>query len=190
MGATKNVMADVDPRDICIKQHELYEENKASHQAQSVGPDGKAYDVDVLRLLCLNEITDYSLSRARYDADAKEVYATQAIQAGDVVTFYPGDSAQYWPPDAKTAVSLRLCSDRVRSRLGEWHPTNKSAMQHVGDSFFICGHPDFHEDRNYLGHLARKNADEANAMLAVFRGIALTVVALRDIEKDEHILLS
>ena len=184
-------MVELDSRDVCRRQHELYLQNRDSHRARSVGPDGVAHDVDVLRLLCLNEITDFGLQRARYSSDSCEVAATADVEQGDVVTFYPGDSAQYWPPDAQSAVSLRLCSDRVRSRIGEWHPGSRDEMHEVGDNFYIAGHPDFASDRNYLGHVIRRaeNREDANAAMACFRGIAMPVVALRNITAGEEILL-
>lgn len=183
-------MPALDPRDVCRRQHELYMKNRDSHRARSVGPDGQAHEVDVLRLLCLNDISPYMLQRARYSTDTCEVTATCAIEAGDIVTFYPGDSAQYWPPDAQTAVSLRLCSDRVRERIGEWHPASKHAMHDVGDNFYIAGHPDFTSNSDYLGHVIREGRERSsNAALACFRGIAMPVVATRDIQAGEEILL-
>lgn len=183
-------MTTLDPRDVCQRQHELYLEHRDRHRARSVGPDGAAHEVDVLRLLCLSGMDGCDLRRARYCSDTREVAATQDIAAGDIITFYPGDSAQYWPPGASAAVSLRLCSDRVRARVGEWHPASKHEMHDAGDGFYIAGHPDFADDGNYLGHVIRETSDDCtNAVLAVYRGIALPVVATRDIVMGEEILL-
>jgi len=172
----------VSARDICARAGGLYRCQRDEHRATSVGPDGTAHDVDVLRLLCLSELVDYELNLVEVHGGG--VFAKEAIEAGDVATFYPGDAvAQY--PTAGTDISLRLMSDRMRRLGGE---VSMSDAIEAGDGFRIAGHPSFEDDPSYLGHLIT-TGPHANCRLEVLHDVAVAVVAAVGIEAGEELKL-
>ena len=155
--------------------------------SQSVGPDGNTYSVDILRLLCLGEMVDYGLTLVGADADVPGVHSRQSISAGDIVTFYPGDAAGYFPGNSGTPVSVRLPSDRVRLRLGADHELSLVGAFDAGDGFRIAGNVEFSDDPNYLGHLIAEGADSNCKFEVMEGGIAVAVIATKDIPVGEQL---
>jgi len=172
----------VSARDICARAGELYRCQRDGHRARSVCPDGTAHEVDVLKLLCLTELIDYELNLV--EVHGGDIFAKAAIEAGDIVTFYPGDAAAHFPT-AGTDISLRLMSDRMRRIGGEVSMGNSVE---AGEGFRIAGHPSFEDDPNYLGHLI-STAPHANCRLEVLYGIAVSVVATAGLEAGEELKL-
>ena len=173
-------------RDICSYRHERYLKERDDHSSQSVGPDGKTHSVDILRLLCLGEMVDYGLTLVGADADVAGVYSREPIAAGDIVTFYPGDAAGYYP-EADNPVSVRLPSDRVRLRLGVHHELSLVDAFDAGDGFRVAGNVDFADDPNYLGHLIATGADSNCKLQVQAGGIAVAVIATKDIPVGEQL---
>ena len=105
----------------------------------------------------------------------------------DLLVIEPPSDFARWQPSAQQRFWQEK---RLICRIWEWHPASKHAMHDVGDNFYIAGHPDFTSNSDYLGHVIREGRERSsNAALACFRGIAMPVVATRDIQAGEEILL-
>lgn len=179
-------MAQRSARDICDARVQLYRKGRDDHLASSVAPGGQTHEVDVLKLLCLSECVDYGLASARVSGTGG-VVMTEPARPGDIVTFFPGDSVMFWPALA-TDVSMRITSDRVRDRVGEYHAISHTID--IGDGFRIAGHPDFSDDANYVGHLVRRgDAETANCQVDYCEGIAVALVATKHISSGDDLLL-
>ena len=157
--------------DICAYREALYLMHRDEHRTRSAAPDGQVHEVDVLRLLCLTETVDYGLDAVQL---TDTVRATRDIAAGDIVTFYPGDSAAVTCDDS----TARLLSDRARKL--DTPPRLALALpgHHV-----IAGHADL-VDANYLGHKIQQATDGANCTYR-FDETAVPVVATVDIQSGD-----
>ena len=82
---------------------------------------------------------------------------------------------------------MRITSDRVRERVGEYHPKDNTHTIDLGDGFRISGHPDFDSDTNYVGHLVRRG-EPANCRIDNFNGITVALVATKDISAGDPLL--
>jgi len=173
-----------DPRDVCAAQYMQYIARREKHAAKTTDPEGREHEIDVCRLLYLSEMTAFALGCARMDE--RDVVAARACEQGELLTFYPGDVAVYAPPGSGAHVTMRLCSDRVRSRLGD--DVEIAALLDVGDGYSIYGHASFDDNTDYLGHLVATAGAEANCELQTMGGLAVAVVATRAIQAGERLV--
>lgn len=176
-------MARDDPRDVCSAQYMQYIARREEHLSVNTDPEGREHKIDVCRLLYLSEMTAFGLGCARMDE--QDVVAARACTRGELLTFYPGDVAVYAPAGASAHVSMRLCSDRVRRRLG--NEAEIAGLLDVGDGYSIYGHASFDDNTDYLGHLVGR-AHDANCELQTMGGLAVALVATRAIQAGERLV--
>lgn len=134
------------------------------------------------------------------------VFAKRDIMQGELVTFYPGDVVGIYLSDGKEKVLRK--SDQSEVALRALRKRTHAYQMDVGQASrcFICGDPDLTEDPAYLGHMINDGSMcsdkastkrynlETNAMQNVAQffidGCHVAIVALRDISKDEELLIS
>jgi hypothetical protein len=173
-----------DPRDVCAAQYMQYIARREEHTSVNMDPEGREHEIDVCRLLCMSEMTAFGLGCARMDEH--DVVAARACEQGALLTFYPGDVAVYAPPGASAHICMRLCSDRVRRRLG--NEVEIAGMVDVGDGYSIYGHASFDDNTDYLGHLVATTGAETNCEMQTMGGLAVAVVATRAIQAGERLV--
>ncbi len=175
------------PRDICASQYQHYISKRDKHAAKTTDPEGREHKVDVCRLLCMSKMTVFALGAARMDE--QDVVAARTCAHGELLTFYPGDLAVYAPSyDHRQHIAMRICSERVRNRLGNGTVEPGSALLDVGDGYSIYGHASFDDNTDYLGHLVSTAGTEANCKLQTLHGLTVAVVATRTIQAGEQLV--
>jgi len=179
-------MENDDPRDVCAAQYMQYIARRDQYKSVKTDPEGREHEIDVCRLLYLSEMTAFKLGRLRMDEH--DVVAARACRQGDLLTFYPGDLAMYAPPSASRHVTMQLCSDRARLRLGDTGMEHGPEMLDVGDGYSIYGHISFDDNTDYLGHLVATKGAEANCELQMMGGLAVAVVATCAIQAGERLV--
>jgi hypothetical protein len=200
-------------QDIHTFRSAMYRGQRDEHRRSTYGPDGRTHSVDMLKMMCLSEMLDYGLDSAEVrdsPIHGRGVFATQPINSGDIITFYPGDHVAYMPnKDRKTAghVQVRMASGRARARGETTAQLDNAYTYDLNRNFSIQGDPGFTDDPNYLGHMindgARANSNpkshavyiacstaKANCGFArMDAGLAVAMRATRDIAVGEEILV-
>eukprot|EP00928_Gymnodinium_smaydae_P072235 TRINITY_DN55632_c0_g1_i1.p1 TRINITY_DN55632_c0_g1~~TRINITY_DN55632_c0_g1_i1.p1 ORF type:complete len:259 (+),score=49.96 TRINITY_DN55632_c0_g1_i1:114-890(+) len=144
---------------------------------------------------------------------SRGVFATRAIDAGDLVTLYPGDALQFYPPTedgslASTRTGLlygQHVAEDARCK-GQVLSEYSTYAYDVDGLYALVGLPQLDQDPAYLGHLCNDGVAVAEcrdaidyesksiiANNAAFQSIldaAVAVVALKRIGEGEEILAS
>ena len=150
----------------------------------------------------------------------KGVFATKPIKYGEIITFYPGDSANYIPEanehEPSHIVICRL-SSRVKELLNSKDIEKDASMLYntygqynckISDYYSITGHPQLDKDPSYTGHLINDryvcdfkkitpsvylelSAKKTNAIFKNLKNNThVSVIARRDIIPGEEIFVT
>lgn len=153
------------------------------------------YDIvisDIVRMEHLITFYNYKLDAAiRKNGEMfSGVIADKAIIKGDVITFFPVDFIQYTPGATGGSPELVCYSERYK----EYDHERDLLLQglyciNVG-KFKLMGCPDF-DNSNYLGHMIREGTElSVNCRYESIDDLQVAIVALRDIEKGEELLMT
>lgn len=143
------------------------------------------------------------------------LFATRAIQAGELITLYPGDALLYWKDGNRDIQNGRICSGVIfgahvldEERNAERVTTNDARRYELQASATIScvGDPRLGADPAYLGHFANDGSTcavpadvaqydassktAANADHVNLEGCQLATQATRPIEAGEEIFVS
>lgn len=143
------------------------------------------------------------------------LFATRAIQAGELITLYPGDALLYWKDGNRDLQNGRICSGvvfgahiRDEERNAERVTTNDARRYELQASSTIScvGDPRLGADPTYLGHFANDGSTcaspadvkrydasskaAANADHVNLEGCQLATQATRSIKAGEEIFVS
>lgn len=188
-----------------------------------IKPDGTSLVIRDKMSSLLSSIFPLNLDSVEVKASSvhgKGVFATKPIKTGEIITFYPGDSANYIPDGNEDKTDhLVIChlSNRVK-KLTDCENTEETASNFynkhweynckVSDYYSITGHPELDKDPNYVGHLIndRYVCDfkritpsiylelSAKRTNAIFKNLKnnthVSVVARRDIAVGEEIFVT
>jgi SET domain-containing protein len=143
------------------------------------------------------------------------LFSKKEIKAGDIITFYPGDILVYYPDknrDKKDHLVGYIYSEELKNNkeLCEAFNNNKKYYKNyqltINDTYSIIGIPEINNNPTYLGHFCNDGARghsekdkkiyETVSILksnAYFKNICdcmMAITAIKDIKKDEEILVT
>jgi len=143
------------------------------------------------------------------------LFSKKEIKAGDIITFYPGDILVYYPDknrDKKDHLVGYIYSEELKNNkeLCEAFNNNKKYYKNyqltINDTYSIIGIPEINNNPTYLenfcndgarGHSEKdKKIYETVSILksnAYFKNICdcmMAITAIKDIKKDEEILVT
>jgi hypothetical protein len=141
-------------------------------------------------------------------------FSTMSIKKGELITLFPCDvleKSSY--RTRKQRGSCSIMSERMRAKFGasyEYleHPGLCDYRFSIKDTpYHVIGHPDFHDNPTYIGHmindsakpmLARQSYEiylrvslaRRNCEIRVASNISIAVVAVKDIEPGEELFMT
>jgi len=143
------------------------------------------------------------------------LFTKKDIKAGEIITFYPGDILAYYPEKNRDieghVVGYIFCDElKDNKELNEAFNNNKKYYKDyqlaVNESYSLIGIPEINNNPAYLGHFCNDGARghtekdkkiyETVSVLksnAYFKNICdcmMAVVAIKDIKKNEEILVT
>lgn len=139
------------------------------------------------------------------------LFAKVNINKGDIITFYPGDVLVYYPEKNRNITSSRglIIHDHMNKELSSICDKNQEFYDcytfDINESYSIIGFPDINDNPSYLGHICNDGARgysekdkeiymndiliKSNAMSHIICDCIVAVVAIKDINIDEEILV-
>lgn len=178
------------------------------------GEDGKYYNVDMLKIVMLSNITNFKLNKAEVrpsNIHGRGLFANVNIKKHELITFYPGDIIEYIPNKDRYSkhISIFYTSIRTGDTFGSdsFKNRNPDYQFDVNEQYSIYGNPFFDKDPNFLGHFindgAKTNGSEisnklylnisflkANCDFYVIKELLVAIVATKDINKDDELFIN
>ena len=182
---------------------------------------GELEQPQVCRNMLATRLSDLHLHRCRIGPSTLPgdsgmgLFATRSIQAGELITLYPGDALLYWADGNRDPQNGQICSGVIfgahvsQAERDVHHVTSNSARRYeleASATISCVGDPLRDSDPSYLGHFANdgsmclaladaetydaQSKAAANADHVSLEGCELATQATRAIAAGEEILVS
>lgn len=143
------------------------------------------------------------------------LFASKDIKSGEIITFYPGDILVYYPDKNRNEINNvvgYIFSEELKDNkeLNTAFNNNKKYYKDyqlvVNETYSIIGVPEINENPMYLGHICNDGARghtekdkqiyekvsviKSNAYFKNIHDCMMAVTAIKDIKKDDEILVT